>query len=99
MEITGSGQEANDAERDQPDQDVQAMEAGQGEESRRKQVGADGDAVGVEPRVLGDLANQEHSAQADARQPPGGKTTLIVSGKAALGQIHGAAAGEQEQAK
>src|ERR1700687_4258429 len=75
------------------------MEPGQGEERRSEKIRADGDAVGVEPGVLGDLANKENGAQTDTRQPPGEEAALIVLRQPSLRQIDGPAAGEQKQAE
>ena len=76
------------------------MEAGQREEGRGEQVGADGHALGVQARVLGHLADQEDRAERDRRQPASAEAALIVARAAAARPATMVrAAGEQDQAE
>src|SRR5207302_6293513 len=82
---------------DQSNDDVKAMESGQREEGRREQVGADGDAIAVQAHVLRQLAQEEYRAQCHARKPPCDKAAPVLASQLPLREVHGAAAGEQEQ--
>src|SRR5207245_4714805 len=75
------------------------MEAGQGEERAGEEVGADGDAVGIQARILRHLADEKDGSQHDARHPPREEATLIVPREAFFAQIDGAAARKKKQAE
>src|SRR5262249_11411521 len=94
-EVSGERTPENDREGDEPDGDVQAVEAGEGEERRREEIARQRDAALVEGEILARLPDDEDEAEEDGEAERAGRAGAVAAVLRALRQPEREARGEE----